>query len=1139
MAEAPRTLPSGTVTFLFTDIERSTRLLERLGRERYAEVLARHRELLSGAVEEADGAVVDLQGDALLAVFSGAGDAVRAAVAGQRALGAEPWPDEADVRVRMGLHTGEAALSGEAYVGLAVHRGRRVCEAAHGGQAVLSSATRAVVGQELPEGVSVRDLGAARLAGFESPERLAQLVADGLPEAFPPPRGLADGGDARLLERDAELDALETALADARAGRGRLLAIEGPAGIGKTTLLAEARARASAAGTIVLAARGSELERDFSYGVVRQLFEPALARADAAERERLLGGAAAHAGRLFETAEPADGGGADENAAFAALHGLYWLTANLAERGPLVLAVDDLQWADLPSLRFVAYLGRRLEGIPVLVAASTRPPGEADAALEELLADPATQAVRPPALSEDAAAALVREALGPTAEDAFCAACHGATGGNPLLLRELLRTLEAEGVEPSAGSVDALDRIAPETVARAVRVRLARLPAEAAAVARAVAVLGDRADRAQVAALAGIDRSAVAPVGAQLARVDLLRPDPPLAFVHPVLLNAVYEGMSAAEREAAHARAAEVLAAAGAPAEQVAAQLLRAPAGAGAAAVDTLREAAHGARAQGAPESAVAYLGRALEEVDAGDERAGLLLELARAEFQLGRPSLVDHLREAARMAEGEELHTRVRIALARALFWSTREEEAAALLEELIAERPAGDDLARLLEAELIGNSLRLPDRATAAMERLAAIEVGAPDTRTNRQLVALQAYVDAFQGRDRDRVVERAVAVLDGLAAAGDAEVADWASSYIVFYALVWADAWEPAFRLLDTAVADARREGAAFLFSGLSVVRVIAGFHRGALEEAEADARAAYEALPHHRVLFMPQVHGWLAQTLVERGELDEAAEVLRSSALPETPIPDSFYAAPLVRARAALAAARGDAAGALAHALAYGRAFVASGLVNPAIGAWRSDAALAHLALGRRDEAIPLAREEVLRAREWGSARALGRALRGLGLVEGGSEGIELLREAAGTLEPSGAQVEHARALGDLGAALRRANKRAEARDHLRTALELAQRAGAKLLAERVHEELVATGARPRRLVLSGAESLTPSERRVAGMAADGMANREIAQALFVTPRTVEMHLSNAFRKLGIASRTQLAGALAGAAADSAA
>ena len=931
MAEAPRTLPSGTVTFLFTDIERSTRLLERLGRERYAEVLARHRELLRGAVEEADGAVVDLQGDALLAVFSGAGDAVRAAVAGQRALGAEPWPDEADVRVRMGLHTGEAALSGEAYVGLAVHRGRRVCEAAHGGQAVLSSATRAVVGQELPEGVSVRDLGAARLAGFESPERLAQLVADGLPQPFPPPRaGLADGGDARLLERDAELDALETALADARAGRGRLLAIEGPAGIGKTTLLAEARARASAAGTIVLAARGSELERDFSYGVVRQLFEPALARADAAERERLLGGAAAHAGRLFETAEPADGGGADENAAFAALHGLYWLTANLAERGPLVLAVDDLQWADLPSLRFVAYLGRRLEGIPVLVAASTRPPGEADAALEELLADPATQAVRPPALSEDAAAALVREALGPTAEDAFCAACHGATGGNPLLLRELLRTLEAEGVEPSAGSVDALDRIAPETVARA---------AEAAAVARAVAVLGSRADRAQVAALAGIDRSAVAPVGAQLARVDLLRPDPPLAFVHPVLLYAVYEGMSAAEREAAHARAAEVLAAAGAPAEQVAAQLLRAPAGAGAAAVDTLREAAHGARAQGAPESAVAYLGRALEEVDAGDERAGLLLELARAEFQLGRPSLVDHLREAARMAEGEELHTRVRIALARALFWSTREEEAAALLEELIAELPAGDDLARLLEAELIGNSLRLPDRATAAMERLAAIEVGAPDTRTNRQLVALQAYVDAFQGRDRDRVVERAVAVLDGLAAAGDAEVADWASSYIVFYALVWADAWEPAFRLLDTAIADARREGAAFLFSGLSVVRVIAGFHRGTLEEAEADARAAYEALPHHRVLFMPQVHGWLAQTLVERGELDEAAEVLRSSALPETPIPDSFYAAPLVRARAALAAARGDAAGALAHALAYGRAVVASGLVNPAIGAWR--------------------------------------------------------------------------------------------------------------------------------------------------------------------------------------------------------
>ena len=153
------------------------------------------------------------------------------------------------------------------------------------------------------------------------------------------------------------------------------------------------------------------------------------------------------------------------------------------------------------------------------------------------------------------------------------------------------------------------------------------------------------------------------------------------------------------------------------------------------------------------------------------------------------------------------------------------------------------------------------------------------------------------------------------------------------------------------------------------------------------------------------------------------------------------------------------------------------------------------------------------------------------MRILGLIEGGDAGIALIREAVAVLEPSPARLEHAYALADLGAALRRANHRAEARDHLRQALELAQRSGATLLAEQAHEELIATGARPRRIVQTGAAALTPSERRIAAMAAEGLSNREIAQALFVTLRTVEMHLSNAFRKLDISSRTQLAAALA--------
>jgi DNA-binding CsgD family transcriptional regulator len=194
------------------------------------------------------------------------------------------------------------------------------------------------------------------------------------------------------------------------------------------------------------------------------------------------------------------------------------------------------------------------------------------------------------------------------------------------------------------------------------------------------------------------------------------------------------------------------------------------------------------------------------------------------------------------------------------------------------------------------------------------------------------------------------------------------------------------------------------------------------------------------------------------------------------------------------------------------------------------AWRSQAALALLQLGRSEEAAPLAEQELALARAWGAPRALGAALRAAGLVAGGKQGLALLQEAVEVLADSPAKLEQAKARTELGAALRRANHRARARDQLRRAVELATICGASPLAARAESELLATGARPRRIALSGLESLTPSERRVAEMAAEGPTNREIAQALFVTPKTVEVHLSSVYRKLGIGSRSQLAGAL---------
>ena len=173
---------------------------------------------------------------------------------------------------------------------------------------------------------------------------------------------------------------------------------------------------------------------------------------------------------------------------------------------------------------------------------------------------------------------------------------------------------------------------------------------------------------------------------------------------------------------------------------------------------------------------------------------------------------------------------------------------------------------------------------------------------------------------------------------------------------------------------------------------------------------------------------------------------------------------------------------------------------------------------------------LAADELALARRWGDPHAIGAALHMLGLVEGGTAGIGLLTEAVEVLAGSQARLEHARALVDLGAALRRANQRTEARERLREGVDLARTVGALALAERANEEIAATGARPRKVLQTGVDALTASERRVAQLAADGMSNKEIAQTLFVTIRTVEEHLSHAYRKLEISSRAQLDKAL---------
>ena len=213
--------------------------------------------------------------------------------------------------------------------------------------------------------------------------------------------------------------------------------------------------------------------------------------------------------------------------------------------------------------------------------------------------------------------------------------------------------------------------------------------------------------------------------------------------------------------------------------------------------------------------------------------------------------------------------------------------------------------------------------------------------------------------------------------------------------------------------------------------------------------------------------------------------------------------------------------------IADVLECGRRLTAWGMLNPAAFLWRSTAAIPLAASGVSDTARELVEEDVARARAFGAASALGMSLRAAGLVEGGSKGLELLDESVAMLRESPARLELARALCDLGAARRRAGHRETAIEPLREGLDLARACGGTLLADRARAELVAAGARPRRDALRGRDALTASELRVAEMAVEGMTNREIAQALFVTQRTVETHLTHTYQKLDISSRAELA------------
>jgi DNA-binding CsgD family transcriptional regulator len=938
-----------------------------------------------------------------------------------------------------------------------------------------------------------------------------------------------------LVEREPELARVAAALEAVGGGSGRLVVVEGPAGIGKSSVLRAACDRGRERGFSVLAGVAGEFERELGFGVVHQLFESTLRGVSARERRALLSGAAGLARPLLLASAGSSATATVEPA--AVMHGLYWLAANLSDGRPLVLCVDDAQWCDPASLGWLLYLARRLDDLKVLLIVAVRSgePRAQGGALAALADAELGERLELPPLSQIGSAQVVREGWVGAADDELCRACFEVTGGNPFLLRELVRAFRAEAATSGRPLVDRVRGLTPRTVSRSVIARLGRLPTEAGALARGLAVLGGRADLRELFALTGVEHGPGMPAVDALER-EQIAGGRPVRFIHPLVGAAIYGEVPPATRALEHARAARVLAAAGADAGRIANHLLHAePAGDGWV-VRALREAARDATRDGAPEAAVPWLARALEEPPAADERALVLHELGAAELMAGPAASESvesraepHLADAVQSAADPRAKALAALDWGDALWASHRYVEAVQAFDRGI--KAVGDtdsELALRIEAHAAA-AARL-DLGTCGLvsRRLERFDHGPPATPAGRLIAGVLAIDRALAGEPAQGVTALAERMLEhGHLPGGHAGAQ---IPLFAINALLWSDRLDDSRRLLDEMIAAARAAGSV---RGVIIALCWRGeaAHRcGALAEAASDLATAVELATEHGSGGTAVTHALLAEVLVERGDVDGAAQALAPVVLPDD-LPGYVGWNYVLHARGAMHAAQLDFPRALEDFLACGTRQERWGAHNPAVIAWRSQAALAHLALGDHAQAQQLAGEELRLTRQFGAPRAIGIALRARGLVERGERQITLLRQAASVLEGSPARLEHARALADLGGALRRSNQRAAAREPLREALELASRCGATPLAERARRELLATGARPRKPILAGRDALTPIERQAATMAAQGMSNPQIAQALFISRKTVEKRLSDVYRKLHVPSRNELAAALA--------
>ncbi|MGS0685601.1 BTAD domain-containing putative transcriptional regulator [Nakamurella sp. GG22] len=909
-----------------------------------------------------------------------------------------------------------------------------------------------------------------------------------------------------IVERAADLAAIDRVLSSGTDGDGRVVLIEGPAGIGKTSLLREVRSRAGSAR--VLAARGSQLEREYGFGVVRQLFEPLVA---GGSQDAIFAGAAGPSRSVFQQADADQSG----DTVFGVLHGLYWLAAGLAAAGPIVITVDDVQWCDVGSLRFLGFLAHRLEGLPIVLVVTLRT-GEQHAN-EDLLAEIVSEAgvvvITPRPLSNVGVHDLVRSQLGAEPDDAFVATCRRTTGGNPLLLRQLLRALDADGVRPAAANADTVRAIGSRAVSSLVLRRFTRLPAESRSVARAVAVLGDGATLTLVAELAELPPGTVAEAIGSLARSEVLRPDYPLEFVHPLVHDAVYGDIPLGSREMQHERAARLMAEAGFAAEQVAAQLLKSPPRGDPRTVEVLMAAAARSVTRGAPDGAATYQRRALAEPPAAHLEGQIFLELGRVETMTDVPAALEHLTAAYRRLTDVRDRADAAVMLGRVEIFAGARGHAKDTADSIIDELgPEHDDERQWLLA-MSRISKHMHSLGPPADEQPAVVGTG-PGARS---LATTLSWEVTLAGVDRQRAIDLARFALDGPVLD---DVDQGFMGVIARNVLQIAEA-EPAGQW-DDALAKAYRRGSLFAVLGAQVWGGYWHWTVGDLDEALQWLRNCTEQndLWGAHQIGQTYTDAFMIEVLADRGDLASAQALLDRNPAYWNLISEGHALLLSARARVLTEQGRLDEARRVIDRVRE----LSDGLENPAWRSWQSPLAIVLAASGDVRQARELLDVDLAFARRWGTARGVGRVLRLRGSLPGGD--VEDLRSAVAVLAQRPARLELAKAQAALGMRLSAAGSAVsrEAADALQASFVLAAQCSAAGLRRRVEDQLGRLGLPvppvPRRT------ALTTTERRMVEMSLDGAFDQEIAQALFITPPTVRQTLAAVRDRLGVTSNDQL-------------